>query len=110
MWRGPTADLGEPFPFSDLTNTKRRPALVLASLQGDDLILCQITSRLISDEYSVRLEGSDFSSGSLRQTSNIRPNRLFTADRQLILSIAGQLKPEKLTESIAKVIELLQAE
>jgi mRNA interferase MazF len=33
-----------PFPFSDLTQSKRRPALVIAELEGDDLILCQITS------------------------------------------------------------------
>ena len=33
-----------PFPFSDLTQAKRRPALVIATLAGDDLILCQITS------------------------------------------------------------------
>lgn len=97
-----------PFPFSDLTNAKRRPALVLATLRGDDLILCQITSRSISDEYAVELEASDFSSGSLRQSSNIRPNRLFTADRQIILSTAGQLNPNKLTEAIDKVIELMQ--
>jgi mRNA interferase MazF len=34
-----------PFPFSDLSGSKKRPALVLANLQGDDIILCQITSR-----------------------------------------------------------------
>ncbi|MEH2172739.1 hypothetical protein [Nostoc sp.] len=33
-----------PFLFSDLTKTKRRPALVIATLQGNDLILSQITS------------------------------------------------------------------
>ncbi|WP_242716914.1 hypothetical protein [Microcoleus vaginatus] len=33
-----------PFPFSDLTQAKRRPALILATLEGKDLILCQITS------------------------------------------------------------------
>ncbi|WP_009631473.1 hypothetical protein [Synechocystis sp. PCC 7509] len=33
-----------PFLFSDLTQTKRRPALVIATLSGDDLILCQITT------------------------------------------------------------------
>jgi hypothetical protein len=33
---------------------------------------------------------------------------LITADRQIILSTAGQLKPDKLTEAIDKVIELLQ--
>jgi mRNA interferase MazF len=97
-----------PFPFSDLTQSKRRPALVVAVLSGDDLVLCQITSRLISDQYTIALEAADFSSGSLRQSSNIRPNRLFTADRQIILSQVGQLKPEKLNEVIAKIIEILQ--
>lgn len=38
-----------PFPFSDLTQAKRRPALVLAELEGDDRILCQITSRSLQD-------------------------------------------------------------
>jgi hypothetical protein len=36
-----------PFPFSDLSESKRRPALVLAVLTGDDLILCQITSQSV---------------------------------------------------------------
>ncbi|NJK51587.1 MAG: hypothetical protein HC936_00355 [Leptolyngbyaceae cyanobacterium SU_3_3] len=35
-----------PFPFSDLTQAKRRPALVVASLTGDDVILCQVTSQV----------------------------------------------------------------
>ena len=32
------------FPFSDLSGSKRRPALVLADINGDDVILSQITS------------------------------------------------------------------
>jgi len=31
-----------PFPFSDLSQSKKRPAFVVAPLQGDDVILCQI--------------------------------------------------------------------
>jgi mRNA interferase MazF len=31
-----------PFPFSDLTEAERRPAHVLAELDGDGRILCQI--------------------------------------------------------------------
>ena len=31
-----------PFPFSDLSDSKKRPALILAELDGDDIILCQI--------------------------------------------------------------------
>jgi mRNA interferase MazF len=65
-----------PFPFSDLSRAKRRPALVLASTRGGDLILCQITSRAVTDGYAVALDESDFRSGSLRKPSNVRPNRL----------------------------------
>ncbi len=34
-----------PFPFSDLSQSKRRPALVISNLQGDDLILLGLTQR-----------------------------------------------------------------
>ena len=40
-----------PFPFSDLSQSKRRPALVIARLEGNDAILCQITSKTIKDIY-----------------------------------------------------------
>jgi len=97
-----------PFPFSDLTQAKRRPACVIATLTGDDVILCQITSQKISDRYGIPLETDDFSEGGLNQNSNIRPNRLFTADRRIILYRAGKLKPEKLNEAIAKIVEIIQ--
>jgi mRNA interferase MazF len=45
-----------PFPFSDLTISKRRPALVLAALEGNDLILSQITSKTIKDLYAQPIE------------------------------------------------------
>ncbi len=53
-----------PFPFSDLTQAKRRPALVIATLEGDDVILCQITSKTVRDSYSIALEESDFERGA----------------------------------------------
>jgi mRNA interferase MazF len=40
-----------PLPFSNLSQAKRRPALVVAELKGDDLILCQITSQNTQDVY-----------------------------------------------------------
>jgi mRNA interferase MazF len=45
-----------PFPFSDLTQAKRRPALVITTLDGDDVILCQITSKTVRDKYSLPLD------------------------------------------------------
>ncbi|MDP3261309.1 MAG: type II toxin-antitoxin system PemK/MazF family toxin [Thermodesulfovibrionales bacterium] len=74
-----------PFPFSDLTQSKRRPALVISKLESDDLILCQITSQSIKDSYAVSLDDKDFETGGLKQTSNVRPNRIFTADNHIVL-------------------------
>ena len=72
------------FPFSDLSASKKRPALVIAALDGDDVILCQITSESRIDDYSVVLLDDDFKKGGLKQTSMIRPNKLFTADASII--------------------------
>ena len=38
-----------PFPFSDLSNSKIRPALILAAAGRGDWILCQITSKAYAD-------------------------------------------------------------
>jgi mRNA interferase MazF len=98
-----------PFPFSDLTVAKRRPALVVAELDGDDLILCQITSRPLADRYAVPLDDGDFSDGSLRLPSNIRPNRLFTADRHIVLYRVGGLSRPKLTEVVDRIVTIVRA-
>ena len=73
------------FPFSDLSATKRRPALVVATPSGDDLILAQITSRSVRDGYAVDVANDDFHTGTLKRPSNARPNKLFTADKSIIL-------------------------
>lgn len=96
-----------PFPFSDLSASKKRPALVVATLTGDDVILCQITSKAISDSYAVPLSTADFKTGTLHQDSNIRPNRLFTADSNIILYRAGELTPSKVKEVVAKIVEIV---
>ncbi len=96
-----------PFPFSDLTEAKRRPALVLAQLDGEDVILCQITSRQFTDIYAVPINESDFEEGSLRKISNIRPNRIFTADCKIILYKAGHIKSDKINEALKKIMDIL---
>jgi len=81
-----------PFPFSDLTGSKRRPALVLADLPGNDIILCQITSQNSpKDPFAIPVNFDDFEQGSLPVLSNIRPNRIFTSDKSLIIKAAGKI-------------------
>ena len=97
-----------PFPFSDLTNAKRRPALVISALEDNDIILCQITSQTIKDNYAIPIDDKDFETGSLKQPSNIRPNRIFTADNQIILYRVGNLKPDKLNQVIEKIVDIIR--
>lgn len=95
------------FPFSDLTNVKKRPALVISQLNRDDAIVCQITTQNSSDGYSVPLVISDFVTGRLNHPSNIRPNRLFTVDTNIIDRVVGQITPAKLTEVIEKIVGIV---
>jgi len=95
-----------PFPFSDLSKSKRRPALVVAKLEGDDIILCQITSEARVDDYSIVLSDNDFKTGKLNLTSLIRPNRLFTADKSIIIYKIGSLKDSKIKEVEKEIVKI----
>ncbi|MDD3621370.1 MAG: type II toxin-antitoxin system PemK/MazF family toxin [Methanofollis sp.] len=99
-----------PFPFSDLSTVKRRPALVVATPGGDDLILCQITSQQIRDRYAIGITDTDFVEGTLRKSSNVRPNRIFSASINLILYRAGHLDDQAMKSVTTRLIEILQAE
>jgi mRNA-degrading endonuclease toxin of MazEF toxin-antitoxin module len=93
-----------PFPRRD--SAKRRPALVIADLPGEDLILCQITSRAHSDMFSVPLDKSDCERGQLDQPCFIRPQRLFTVEQHVILNSVGKVTAEKFAEVFKRVREL----
>jgi mRNA interferase MazF len=96
-----------PFPFSDLTGSKKRPALVLADLPGNDIILCQLTSQNSGDPNIIVLTAGDFSSGGLQITSYIRPPRLFTADKSIIVRKTGSVNAAviaRVTNILAKLL------
>ena len=95
------------FPYSDLSDKKKRPALVVAVFpELSVLILAQITSREKSDEFVVELDKSDFESGALRADSYIRTNFLFTSAEGLPLYIAGHLKQEKFEQVSAGLLAM----
>jgi mRNA interferase MazF len=79
-----------------------------ANLRGDDLILCQITSQAVKDSYAVAIADADFAEGGLKQPSHIRPNRLFTADSQIVLYRVGRLAPATLDQAIDRIVDILR--
>jgi mRNA interferase MazF len=95
-----------PFPQTDLQAGKRRPALVVAGLTGDDLILCQITGQSRRDGYSIPPTSADFDRGRLNVDSFVRAYRLFTVEQSVILYSAAKIKTSKLSEVHARIREL----
>lgn len=80
-----------PFPFSDLTQSKLRPAVILAAAGRGDWILCQVTSNPYGDAGAIALTSTDFATGGLRVVSHARPAKLFTAHESLFVMEAGKL-------------------
>ena len=97
------------FPFSDLSQTKLRPAVVLASAGRGDWILCQVTSNPYGDSRAIKLEDVSFATGSLRVTSYARAGKLFSANRALIVAQVAALKPEWLAQIVDAVVNLLRS-
>ena len=97
-----------PFPFSDLTQSKVRPALCLAVAGRGDYVLCQITSQPYGDPLALKIDDQDFASGGLHVESFVRPGKLFTADANLILSIEGKLSPTAYQRVLGTVVNLLR--
>lgn len=99
-----------PFPFTDLSATKRRPALVVSpdGFHADDVVLCAVTSqvpeRLSIGEVSLMTD--DLVEENLPKPSMIRVGKLFTMYRDLIVGEFGQVKETKLAEVLAKLRKL----
>jgi len=94
------------FPFSDLSSSKLRPAVVLADVGHGDYILCQITSNPYADPDALELRDEHFSQGSLQRTSYARPGKLFTAHASLIVREVGVLKQE-VRRRLVEAVEVL---
>ncbi len=97
-----------PFPYSDLSRSKRRPALVLQILENDDIILCAITSQETKGTNVIELDNPDFSKGGLEKPSFIRPDKLFTCDRSIVEYSIGSLKKSKMLVIMKKVCEIME--
>jgi len=99
-----------PFPFSDLSRKKLRPALLLAEAGRGDWIACQITSNPYADAHAITLAESDFVEGSLQRVSYLRPGKLFTCHESLPVNTVGLLNKAALQQARTAVTHLIQGE
>lgn len=93
------------FPFSDLSASKLRPAVVLARSGGVDWILCQVTSNPYGDSAAVGL--TSFASGGLGRESFARPAS--SSLRARPSSYAGTLTSEVHRDLVERVVSVLRS-
>lgn len=96
-----------PFPFTDLTGVKTRPALILAVFDST-LIVSFITSRLKWQAKSDISIVPDEQNG-LKKPSVIRLNKITTLDKELIIGKLGSLAKDDLkniNEELASMLQL----
>ena len=84
------------FPFSDLLNTKLRPAIVLClSTVNQEVTVCFITSKnadpLSTDEFLIHPSDPDFQATGLKVVSKVRVTKIVTLERKLITRKLGEL-------------------
>ena len=94
-----------PFPFTDLSGTKVRPAVIIShNLPGDDVVVVFIsTKQSRAEKYDVRIMQS--ASNGLKLASTIKCTKLATLDKKIILGELGQLSKT----DFAKVDQKLKA-
>jgi mRNA interferase MazF len=101
------------FPFTDLSQTKFRPAVVLAAnLAINEFTVCFVSSQKVETLYggeSALLESDpDFSQTGLRISSKVRVTRITTLSKQLITRRMGNLSPSHLQQLDATLIQAFQ--
>lgn len=89
-----------PFPFSDLSSQKKRPALVLTPPDtAGDFIALAITSRP-TPLPAIALSDDDLLTGHLPKPSWIRTEKVFTFSQSLVVAHVATLKPAILQQAL----------
>ncbi|MDE2005169.1 MAG: hypothetical protein KGI51_01280 [Rhodospirillales bacterium] len=96
------------FPFSDLSHSKFRPALLLAEAGRGDWIACQITSNPYADPCAIMLDDAVFASGGLQRISYARPGKLFTAHESVMEPSVGVLHAAMLTRVREALVAMIR--
>jgi mRNA interferase MazF len=91
-----------PYPFSDLSASKRRPVLALTIPDSyGDFIALQVTSRP-KLEHTLALADSDLVHGALPVASFVRTDRIVTLNASLVVKVFGRVSERVLGEAVER--------
>lgn len=97
-----------PFPFTDLSSHKVRPAVVLShGLKGDDVVLAFISSQKIkrkeTTDVVIAQTSKGFTETGLKADSIVRISKIATLDKKIMLGTLGVVSKGTSAEIDAKI-------
>jgi mRNA interferase MazF len=95
-----------PFPFTNLSDVKVRPCLILIETEYDVTVSFITTQTGWNDKASVTIKAN--AGNGLKKDSLIRLNKLATIDKELIFGKIGILSKEEINLVNQKLKEVLQ--
>jgi mRNA interferase MazF len=92
-----------PFPFTDLTATKKRPAIIVsAETEADDIIVAFISSRVRETmpptDYLFDTDAREFPASGLKVRSVIKLSKLVILEKKILLGELGRVGEKTLGE------------
>ncbi len=101
-----------PFPFSDQSGQKIRPALIVSNnsfnAAGEDIVVCAITSMIKSNQYSVLINQNDLEKGVLYEPSVVKVENIFKIQKSLIIKSIGSIKSTVLVKIVQAINALVK--
>lgn len=87
-----------PYPFTDLSNTKQRPAVIISknSVNSDNYIVAKVTSVIRNDRFSFPIHPDEIDR-ELRYKSEVKTNELFTIHHSIVLKRFASLNRDALS-------------
>ncbi len=96
-----------PFPFTDLSSIKNRPALILVKGEADITVSFITTQLKWQEEFDVKIQAS--TTNGLKRTSLIRLSKLATIDKDLVIGKLGNLllnELKQVDENLNKIFKI----
>ena len=100
-----------PIPFTDLTSQKKRPAIIISNDNynetHEDIVVAALTSNVEPRDFTITLTSDNLEVGTLKVTSMIRADKIYTLNKSIVLKTFGKVKPDilsKIKDSLLKLI------
>ena len=102
-----------PFPYSDMSQVKKRPSIIVSNhyynSKNMDVICCAVTSNPKNYDKSVEIVNEDLDNGELKYDSRVKPTKISTLDKRIIIKKLAQLniaKSKEIVENLNHSIEI----